>query len=152
MWRTIFVRSELAIAIFIELLQGLGRLGDLVGVNDAIPIEVEGGNDRRDGRTISLRSGTGAGAFSGWRTARSAGVRRKILVGGELAVAIFIQFLQREGGLGDFVGVDDTIVVRVQDGDNRQWRVVVARPARSAWGSSVRGRAVGRLCRGEPRR
>lgn len=38
---TEFLCGEFAVAILVEFLQGLGGLGDLLGVNDAILVQVE---------------------------------------------------------------------------------------------------------------
>jgi hypothetical protein len=43
------VRRQSSVAVLVELLQGLAGLGDLVGVNDAVAIQVERRDDRRRG-------------------------------------------------------------------------------------------------------
>jgi len=45
--RTQFVHGQFTVAVFIELLQGFGRLVDFVGRDDPIAVRVECGNDRR---------------------------------------------------------------------------------------------------------
>jgi hypothetical protein len=46
--RTQFIRRDLAVAIFVELLQRLRSVGDLLGRNDAVMIRIERGHQRRD--------------------------------------------------------------------------------------------------------
>ena len=68
--RTEFVLRQLAVAVLVELLEGLAGLGDFVGVEDAVVVEVEG---LKDGRHAAPSAGSAGSARATIRTARSAG-------------------------------------------------------------------------------
>lgn len=58
--------------------------------------------------------------------------RRSKFVGRQLAIAIFVQRLERGCGVGDFIFIDDAIVVRIESGNQRRRRRAMARtPART---------------------
>ncbi len=59
---TEFIGREFAIAVFVELLQGLSRLGNFGGVDDTIVIGIQHGDDRRWKRTMELSAGAALGA------------------------------------------------------------------------------------------
>ena len=72
----------------------------------------------RAGTALSLRtSGAGTSLTSG--AALSAGTLRAVFVFGEFSVAILVEFLERLGGLGEFVGVDHAVFVQVESFDDR---------------------------------
>lgn len=61
----IFLFGDLSIGILVELLQGLGSLGDFHGINDAVVIGVEGLNKGRY-RARSTRSFRSVGTWVRW--------------------------------------------------------------------------------------
>ena len=55
-WRTQFIRSQLAIAVFVQRAERGGGVVDFICVNHAVMIRVERGDDRRRGRTMPAHS------------------------------------------------------------------------------------------------
>lgn len=70
---------------------------------------------------------------------------RAEFVGGELAVAVFIESFEGGGSVGDFVGVDHAVVIRVEE--MQQWM----RRAPLAVGGLAGGAGL-RVCWNLPRR
>ena len=71
----------------------------------------------------TLAVGT-AGATRATGPALAAGARSEVLVARQFPVAIFVELLQRGGRVGDFVGVNHAIVIRVErkdEGGLRSW-------------------------------
>ena len=74
---------------------------------------------------LLLRSGTGRTAFTAGTalptgatgtpfTALATGPLRAIFIGGDFAIAVLVEFLQRHPGLGQFIGVDGAVFVQVE--------------------------------------
>jgi len=90
-------------------------------------------------------------------SARSAGrTGRAQLVRTQLSVAVLIEFLQRFRRLGNFVGGDDAIMIKVERRNDRGWRTAPAfrttgsvRAARGLLIAALRkaNRAAGHECR-----
>ena len=75
---------------------------------------------------------------------------RAVRVLGDFAIAVLVEFLQGLGGLGDFLCVDDAVVVEVQCGDQRRGAHPLAAlaPLAGAAGLALAGRTLQpRLCR-----
>ena len=74
--RTIFLGRELAIAVFIKLLQGGGGVGDFIGVDSPIPIRIEGDHDGSHRRALPSAAGSAGStraAFAAGRPFRAWG-------------------------------------------------------------------------------
>ena len=116
--RAEFVARQLSIPIFVEGLQCCGSVRDFVGVNDAIVIGVNRQHDRRQGRPV----------FIIVRRAGRPGA--EIFIGRQHAIAVLVERFQRGARVGDFVRVNDPIVIRIQrEHDQRRRRAMVARLA-----------------------
>src|SRR5271169_5908499 len=76
-----FVGRELAVAIFVQCLQGGRGVGNFIGINHAVVVGVEGGDDRRDRWMVGpTRAGPG-GRPIGTRPAHSLGRGRAVGAG-----------------------------------------------------------------------
>lgn len=156
------VAGKGAVAVFVGLFKGLGSLGDFLGGKLAVMVAIKGRHDGRlwgpgmVAGTTALSTLTafalgclllmgGAVVFGGlfaalfvaaifivtiWRTlGRAAGVE---FLAAELAIAVFVEGLERIGGGGDFRGGDLVVAVGVEGHDQRRRRPVVARAAGTA--------------------
>ena len=156
--RTKLIRRQLAVAVFVQLQQGLGGVGDFVGREDAVAIRIQRGHDGRDGmmkvpaisarrRTIRRTAGRTTRRAVGSTTLRRGAIMLSIairpwrrgpmgpeFVRRQLAVAVFLQCQQGLGSIGDFIGRDDTVVIGIQHRDERRWRAKTASRARRAAG------------------
>lgn len=139
----VFITGQPVIAALIESQQLGTGIGDFVGINDAVVVDVQRPHNGRDRRAMMSARAAGTRtilvrtpgrrsvcAIIGWRTTltaigRAAGIiaigtwRRTetathVFIGGELAVTIFIQGQQLGAGIGDLIGINDTIVIHVE--------------------------------------
>ena len=129
--RIVLVRSQLAVAVLVQCFESRRSIGQLCGVNNAVLIGIQRhndcGNGRLCGRNVRRRSMKGicpgiqgrlrrSPSVGPWRKRLAPTMRdlRLNLVPLELAVAVFIQRLERRGRVREFGGVDDAIFVGVQ--------------------------------------
>ena len=92
---------------------------------------------------VAAGLGTGAAAF-GMSVTRGAK-----LVHTHLAVAVTIEFAEHIGRLAHFLGIDRTVVIRIERGEHSRHRALSARTVRSRpafTALAIRPRTIGALC------
>ena len=90
------------------------RTNDLLGLRTLRAIAVSAA---RTARTTSLSA----------RAARTTGTLWAMFIRRDFSVAVLVELLQGHAGLGDFVGVERSVVVEVQREDDRIHRALTAR-------------------------
>jgi hypothetical protein len=130
--RTKLVRSQLTVAVLVELLQRLARGGDFVGVDDPIVVEIEGGDDRRHWsmrraarrrrlRPIGARRRSLRISARRWASRPVAAGRPRwhVFVPGEFTVAVFVESLQRGRSIDDLGGINNAVAIGIKSSDDR---------------------------------
>lgn len=108
-----FFGSEFAVAVFIEILQGLPRILHFTGGNPAVLVRIQGGDQRwRRRRSHGTTS-------SGWLAFVVSG--RTHFFRADQAIAIAVQFAQHCGCILDFLRGKLAIAVGVEQSEARWW-------------------------------